>query len=328
MDSTVQQFHFQQGDDVVGANGDKVGTVQSVGPNHLVVAKGFLFPTDYYIPFSAVDRYDSERGVVHLSIGRDEAMGSGWETPPDTGNREFTSPAARDFGRAVSDNTGGGLATSGAPMGASAAAGLSDAGTGGSLSNAGAMGVAGGTTTGEATLTGTGMAGAGDPAATNPMSAGAAPTDPNAMHQGAETMSGQNMSTGGAQNEAQRIDADYAGDPAARRGALGDDVTDTSDQGGNRGDNPVVNPTDPERLEDDSLTRGAVSDPDPANAMVDSTAVGAVGTPFYLGSMDDVPQNAPTGNLNMDTAVDSVLQNPDEQRTLMTTRDPDKDESR
>ena len=42
------------GADVFGADGEKVGTVAAVYPGYIVVEKGFFFPTDYYIPMSAV----------------------------------------------------------------------------------------------------------------------------------------------------------------------------------------------------------------------------------------------------------------------------------
>ncbi len=45
--------------DLVGRRGlrcrwRKVGTVAAVYPGYIVVEKGFFFPTDYYIPMSAV----------------------------------------------------------------------------------------------------------------------------------------------------------------------------------------------------------------------------------------------------------------------------------
>ena len=41
--------------DVYGSDGEKVGSIVAVYPNYLVVEKGFFFPTDYYIPVSAVN---------------------------------------------------------------------------------------------------------------------------------------------------------------------------------------------------------------------------------------------------------------------------------
>ena len=69
------------GDDVYGSDGDKVGTVAEVQSSYLVVEKGFFFPTDYYIPMSAVT--SAGDGQVQLNVARDAALNSGWDTVPD-----------------------------------------------------------------------------------------------------------------------------------------------------------------------------------------------------------------------------------------------------
>src|SRR5215207_8615772 len=70
------------GDDVYGSDGDKVGTVAEVQPSYIVVEKGFFFPTDYYIPMSAVS--SASAGQVTLNVAKDAALNSGWDTVPDT----------------------------------------------------------------------------------------------------------------------------------------------------------------------------------------------------------------------------------------------------
>ena len=69
------------GDDVYGSDGDKVGTVAEVQSGYLVVEKGFFFPTDYYIPMSAVA--SAGDGQVSLNVAKDAALNSGWDTVPD-----------------------------------------------------------------------------------------------------------------------------------------------------------------------------------------------------------------------------------------------------
>lgn len=71
----------QVGNDVYGSDGDKVGTIAEVQPTYLVVEKGFFFPTDYYIPMSAITQVQD--GRVVLNVTRDTALHSGWETIPD-----------------------------------------------------------------------------------------------------------------------------------------------------------------------------------------------------------------------------------------------------
>jgi len=74
---------IQVGDDVYGSDGDKVGTVAEVQATYIVVEKGFFFPTDYYIPVSAITQV-GDRQVV-LNVSKDTALHSGWETIPDSG---------------------------------------------------------------------------------------------------------------------------------------------------------------------------------------------------------------------------------------------------
>ena len=69
------------GDEVYGSDGDKVGTVAEVQSSYLVVEKGFFFPTDYYIPMSAIASVAN--GQVYLNVAKDAALNSGWDTVPD-----------------------------------------------------------------------------------------------------------------------------------------------------------------------------------------------------------------------------------------------------
>ena len=68
------------GDEVYGSDGDKVGTVAEVQPSYIVVEKGFFFPTDYYIPMSAVSSADNDQ--VTLNLAKDAALNSGWDAQP------------------------------------------------------------------------------------------------------------------------------------------------------------------------------------------------------------------------------------------------------
>src|SRR5918993_5588501 len=68
------------GAEVYGADGDKVGTVAAIYPGYIVVEKGFFFPTDYYIPMSAVASYGNDQ--VYLNLAKDAALNSGWDAQP------------------------------------------------------------------------------------------------------------------------------------------------------------------------------------------------------------------------------------------------------
>ena len=67
MDTPMTQYQFRAGDDVIAADGDKVGNLADVYGTYLVVEKGFFFPRDYYIPFSTVANYDPGDGKIYLS---------------------------------------------------------------------------------------------------------------------------------------------------------------------------------------------------------------------------------------------------------------------
>ena len=68
------------GDEVYGSDGDKVGTVAEVQSSYIVVEKGFFFPTDYYIPMSAVASASTDQ--VYLNVSKDAALQSGWDAQP------------------------------------------------------------------------------------------------------------------------------------------------------------------------------------------------------------------------------------------------------
>ncbi len=78
--NTTQEWTIQTGTDVVGSDGDKVGEVVAVHESYVVVEKGFFFPSDYYIPTSAVANYDGDK--LYLNVTKDQALDQGWDTEP------------------------------------------------------------------------------------------------------------------------------------------------------------------------------------------------------------------------------------------------------
>lgn len=82
MNTDTRQYQFRAGDDVISADGDKVGSLADLYGSYLVVEKGFFFPKDYYIPFSTVTNYEQGDGKIFLSVGKDEALHSGWDQKP------------------------------------------------------------------------------------------------------------------------------------------------------------------------------------------------------------------------------------------------------
>jgi len=82
MVDTSNTWNITGGMDVVGVDDDKVGDVADVQGDYIVVSKGFFFPTDYYIPVSAIT---SVTDKVYLNVTKDEALNQGWDTLPDYG---------------------------------------------------------------------------------------------------------------------------------------------------------------------------------------------------------------------------------------------------
>src|SRR5215218_9701923 len=80
MSWTTESRQDLVGAEVFGADGDKVGTVSAVYPGYIIVEKGLFFPTDYYIPMSAIASYDTDR--VYLTVSKDAALDQGWDVRP------------------------------------------------------------------------------------------------------------------------------------------------------------------------------------------------------------------------------------------------------
>ncbi len=78
--TSTQQWVCQVGNEVYGCDEHKLGKVKAVNPTHVVVEKGLLFSTDYFIPTSAINNCES--GRVYLNVTKDEALSRGWDQPP------------------------------------------------------------------------------------------------------------------------------------------------------------------------------------------------------------------------------------------------------
>jgi uncharacterized protein (TIGR02271 family) len=75
-----EPLNLTPGATVYGADGEKVGKMQTYGGNYIVVEKGFFFPTDYYIPISAITTASQDE--VFLNVSKDEALNQGWDIQP------------------------------------------------------------------------------------------------------------------------------------------------------------------------------------------------------------------------------------------------------
>jgi uncharacterized protein (TIGR02271 family) len=95
---------IEDGWDVFAADGDKVGDVSEVRDNYLVVKKGFLFPSERYVPFSAISGIEHDR--VYLNVNKDEIDAQGWDQAP-TGASGYSErePAAEPGMRREGERT-------------------------------------------------------------------------------------------------------------------------------------------------------------------------------------------------------------------------------
>jgi hypothetical protein len=62
-------------------DGNELGHIAKVYEDSFLVHKGYFFPTDRYIPYSAIDTVENDR--VQLSMTADEAKQKEWEKRPD-----------------------------------------------------------------------------------------------------------------------------------------------------------------------------------------------------------------------------------------------------
>lgn len=101
-------YTIHAGDDVYGSDGEKVGSVIAVESHYVVVEKGWFFPTDYYIPFSAVASYQD--GQITLNVTKEAALDQGWDTEPVLTDGAAT-PGITSDPEALSDTDAVGEAT-------------------------------------------------------------------------------------------------------------------------------------------------------------------------------------------------------------------------
>jgi uncharacterized protein (TIGR02271 family) len=98
METPMAQYQFRIGDDVIAADGDKVGSLADMHGMYLVVEKGFFFPRDYYIPYDTVSNYDPADGKIYLTVTKDAALNSGWDQMPNLADETYTGTTAAASG--------------------------------------------------------------------------------------------------------------------------------------------------------------------------------------------------------------------------------------
>jgi hypothetical protein len=80
MEPTIEQRQSAIGDEVVGSDEGKIGTVQAIGGAHITVEKGLIRKEHLYIPTAAINNVAD--GRVYLTVTKDDALNQGWDFPP------------------------------------------------------------------------------------------------------------------------------------------------------------------------------------------------------------------------------------------------------
>jgi uncharacterized protein (TIGR02271 family) len=76
-------WEIDNGWDVLGSDGEKLGDVSDVQSEYITVSKGFLFKTDRYVPVTAISAVDNQR--VYLNLTKDQIDRPEYEAVPPTG---------------------------------------------------------------------------------------------------------------------------------------------------------------------------------------------------------------------------------------------------
>ena len=78
------------GAEVVDVEGERLGSVIAAADDYIVADQGFFFPTDFYIPRSAIAEISD--ASVRLTVKKADALNQGWgvrqEAPAPAGDSE------------------------------------------------------------------------------------------------------------------------------------------------------------------------------------------------------------------------------------------------
>lgn len=87
-------WEIDHGWDVFSSDGDKIGDVEEVQSHYLTVSKGFFFPSEKYVPVSAITSVDGER--VYVNATKSEIDNLGWDTIPGDTTTSYTDTQYTD----------------------------------------------------------------------------------------------------------------------------------------------------------------------------------------------------------------------------------------
>lgn len=82
---------IQAGWSAHGRDGDKIGDIEEVGQNYLLVTKGLFMPKDLFIPLSTIQSVEAEEGRVILDVAKSQVDDMGWDQPPEADDTTYSS---------------------------------------------------------------------------------------------------------------------------------------------------------------------------------------------------------------------------------------------
>jgi uncharacterized protein (TIGR02271 family) len=110
MSTTFDQI--QAGWSAHGRDGEKIGEIEEVGPNYLLVTKGLIFPKDLYIPMDIVQTVEGDEGHVILNVEKSQVDDMGWDEPPaSTGDATWGESTSLDRDATTSASSGASYGT-------------------------------------------------------------------------------------------------------------------------------------------------------------------------------------------------------------------------
>jgi hypothetical protein len=77
---TVPPAQYPDGSRVLCADGQPLGEVVATYREHLIVERGYFFPTNFYVPYAAIA--EAGGGDIVLALTGHDALSQGWHIPP------------------------------------------------------------------------------------------------------------------------------------------------------------------------------------------------------------------------------------------------------
>ena len=106
---------IRPGMDVLGSDDNKLGEVDRLEGDYVVVKRGLLFPNDYYVPATSIASIDEDN--LYLTETKDAADRLGWDTPPPAGTmrNETRSAGTPHIGMSYDEERDAGFDTTAIP---------------------------------------------------------------------------------------------------------------------------------------------------------------------------------------------------------------------